>query len=212
MSMSFNTTKTQPNSRKLLQLQFRTCLWLSSANAWLCIWYTTPSGVQCVRSYLFETVAQTWEQLLHFSGWALNLKKCSWYVMYCDWRKGRPQLCRLSTLDPSIKMLQGSTLSQQTATIGRQGINKLARILGVHKTPSGDFSEHIKVLKAKADKFVVFLKSPQWTPGGDIRVFNTWPSHAVFLASDRGGRRRISSGTGKKNHSINSSAEAGTLQ
>ena len=28
--------------------------------------------------------AQTWEQLLFFSGGALNLSKCSWYIMYWD--------------------------------------------------------------------------------------------------------------------------------
>lgn len=29
-----------------------------------------------------ESAAQTWEQLLHFSGGALNLSKCSWYICF----------------------------------------------------------------------------------------------------------------------------------
>ena len=32
-----------------------------------------------------EILAQTWEQLLHYSGDALNLRKCSWYIMFWCW-------------------------------------------------------------------------------------------------------------------------------
>jgi hypothetical protein len=39
-----------------------------------------------------KQIAQTWENLLHFSGGSLNLKKCSWYVLYWDWERGRPTL------------------------------------------------------------------------------------------------------------------------
>jgi hypothetical protein len=37
-------------------------------------------------------IAQTWEHLLHYSGGSLNLKKCSWYIMYWEWIEGRPRL------------------------------------------------------------------------------------------------------------------------
>ncbi|KAI2505051.1 hypothetical protein MHU86_9407 [Fragilaria crotonensis] len=133
----------------------------------------TDDGTKSIHELTtaLETVAQTWEQLLHFSGGALNLKKCSWYIMYWDWRNGRPQMRPSSPSDPPINLYQGSSSHHQRATIRRQEIDESARILGVHQTPSGDFSAHIKALKAKADKFAGYLKSPRLTPG-DIRVFH----------------------------------------
>ena len=51
-----------------------------------------------------EKVAQTWEQLLHYSGRSLNLGKCSWYVMYWDWRHGRPHLRKPAADDPTVNL------------------------------------------------------------------------------------------------------------
>ena len=38
----------------------------------------------------FKHMAQTWEQLLYYSGGALDLPKCLWYIMYWDWNLERP--------------------------------------------------------------------------------------------------------------------------
>jgi hypothetical protein len=116
-----------------------------------------------------ERAAQTWEQLLHFSGGALNLSKCSWYVLYWDWRKGRPQLRPISSTDPNVQLRKGS--SSNTTNIRRQSVDSASRLLGVYQTPSGDFSEHLTVLKAKADKLAGYLRSPRLS-ASDVRVFH----------------------------------------
>ena len=116
-----------------------------------------------------EKVAQKWEQLLHFSGGALNLSKCSWYIMYWDWKHGRPVLRKRADDDPTINLHKGEATT--TTTIRRQDLNKSSRILGVHQTTTGDFSAQIEVLKKKADTFAGNLKSPRLTPT-DVRVFH----------------------------------------
>jgi hypothetical protein len=116
-----------------------------------------------------EMVAQKWEKLLHYSGGALNLTKCSWYVMYWDWKQGRPILRETFDNNPGINLTQGQ--HQRTYPIVCQALSKPTRILGVYQTPIGDFSHHIKVMKDKADKYAGYLKSPRLTPA-NIRVFH----------------------------------------
>jgi hypothetical protein len=52
-------------------------------------------------------IAQTWEQLLHFSGGALNLNKCSWHVLFWEWKAGRPILCPIQDNNPNLRLYQG---------------------------------------------------------------------------------------------------------
>jgi hypothetical protein len=56
-----------------------------------------------------KQIAQTWENLLPFSGGSLNLKKCSWYVLYWDWERGRPTLRDASEDDPTVILRQSET-------------------------------------------------------------------------------------------------------
>ena len=116
-----------------------------------------------------EHIAQTWEQLLHFSGGSLNLAKCSWYIMYWDWRNGRPHLRDITTDDPTVQLRQGE--STQQIPIRRQSLTAASRVLGVHQTPMGDFSVHISEMKKKADTYAGYLKSPR-LKASDIRVFH----------------------------------------
>ena len=54
----------------------------------------TDSGflqLETMVSKKLQHIAQTWERLLFYSGGALNLTKCSWRVMFWDWKKGRPK-------------------------------------------------------------------------------------------------------------------------
>ena len=116
-----------------------------------------------------ETMAQTWEQLLHFSGGALNLGKCSWYMMYWDWRCGRPVLRKQLPTDPSVVRRRGE--SDIVTEIPRQHEGAASRILGVYQNPTGDFSTQLIVMKKKADKFAGLLLSPRMTTT-DIRLFH----------------------------------------
>ena len=116
-----------------------------------------------------EHIAQTWEQILFFSGGSLNLGKCSWYIMYWDWRNGRPYLRDVNADDPTVQLRHGGSATK--TTIRRQPLTAASRVLGVHQTPMGDFSVHISELKKKADTYAGYLKSPRLKPS-DIRVFH----------------------------------------
>ncbi|KAI2502292.1 hypothetical protein MHU86_12181 [Fragilaria crotonensis] len=116
-----------------------------------------------------EDLAQTWEKLLHYSGGSLNLSKCSWFVMYWDWRSGRPIL-REQTIDPlaTVRLSQGQ--DPHRVVIRRQSLNQATRILGVYQNPIGDFSHHVSILKKKADEYASRIQTPRLT-SSDIRVF-----------------------------------------
>ena len=106
-----------------------------------------------------ENMAQTWERLLHFSGGTLNLSKCSWFTMYWDWKNGRPELRNADEDDPRVAIRQGT--NAVPTPIKRQQLDQASRILGVFLTPLGDFSEHIRVMKRKADTMAGRIKSPR---------------------------------------------------
>lgn len=117
-----------------------------------------------------SNIAQTWEKLLFYSGGALNLKKCSWYIMHWDWKKGRPHMQRITEGDPTLSMTtQGENNSQ---SIKRLELSTASRILGVYLSPNGDFSEQLQVLKSKADTFAIRLRSPRLHPQ-DILTFHS---------------------------------------
>ena len=130
-----------------------------------------------------EAVAQIWEKLLHYSGGSLNLSKCSWFVMYWDWKAGRPVLrVQDETSEATVRLSQGE--DDRKVLIKRQPLDQATRLLGVFQNPMGDFSQHTKILKKKADGYAVHIKTPRLT-AGDIRVFvrTTYePSNAIFLA------------------------------
>ena len=110
-----------------------------------------------------------WEQLLFFSGGSLNLSKCSWYIMYWDWKQGRPILRKLQDDDSTVVLRRGE--SESKTQIKRLETNKSSPILGVIQTPEGDFADHIAMLKSKADKYAGYLRSPRLT-AFDVKIFH----------------------------------------
>ncbi|KAI2499411.1 hypothetical protein MHU86_15056 [Fragilaria crotonensis] len=115
-------------------------------------------------------MAQTWENLLFYSGGALNLTKCSWHIMFWDWKKGRPGTRQLHTDDSTLSLTtQGNTTDP--TLIRRLPLHQASRLLGVHLTPTGNFSHQLQVLKTKADTFAIRLRSPKLTPR-DIMTFH----------------------------------------
>jgi len=111
-----------------------------------------------------EQIAQRWERLLALSGGALNLKKCSWHMMYWEWRHGRPRLRPRTTTDPNIALqTQTGTLST-SATIRYTSPDESTRILGVHLNPLGDFTKQIQVLQEKSDKMANHIRTSRITP------------------------------------------------
>ena len=116
-----------------------------------------------------EELAQTWERLLHYSGGSLNLSKCSWFVMFWDWRAGRPILREYKD-EPiaNIGLRQGQ--GEQRIAIRRQPLDQSTRILGVYQNPMGDFNHHVLILKKKADEYASRIQTPRLS-SSDIRVF-----------------------------------------
>lgn len=86
-----------------------------------------------------QEISQTWEHLLHLSGGALNLKKCSWYVLCWDWKgRGRPIIRARTDSDPDITLCQGA--STESTPIRRMDLEEAPRILGVFISPTGNFA------------------------------------------------------------------------
>lgn len=140
--------------------------------------YTDP-GFMTLETIVekLNRIAQTWEQLLFYSGGALNLQKCSWYVMYWDWHKGRPQLRPIQDTDPTLNLTtQGKHVPLQ---IKRLNPTVSSRILGVYLSPLGDFSDQIRILKTKADTFGLRLRSPRLTPQDILTFHNTMYAPAM---------------------------------
>ena len=116
-----------------------------------------------------QIIGQTWEHLLHLSGGKLNLSKCSWYILRWEWDKGRPVIRPMHPTDPSIQLQQGS--SSEKTTIQRSALDEPHRMLGVLLNPLGDFGDHIRSLKTKADTFAIRILSLRLT-SSDVRTFH----------------------------------------
>ena len=116
-----------------------------------------------------NNMAQTWEKLLFYSGGALNLSKCSWYVLFWDWKQGRPQARLILPTDPTLQLTTQGT--DNPIPIKRLPLDHASRILGVHLSPDGNFAKQLTVLKEKADGFAIKLRSPRLTPQ-DIHTFH----------------------------------------
>jgi hypothetical protein len=117
-----------------------------------------------------QEISQHWERLLSLSGGALNLSKCGWYLMYWTWKNGRPILQPPSPTDPGITLTSGFE-SQKRHSIHRAPLTQSTRMLGVHLNPLGDFSQHLQIMKKKADNFAIKLRSPKLR-ASDVRLFH----------------------------------------
>ena len=125
-----------------------------------------------------QSVAQTWEKLLSLSGGKLNLSKCSWFVLRWEWENGRPHLREIRPDDPPLSLTQGD--STTPIPINHLTPEKSSRMLGVYLNPLGDFSDHLIVLKKKADGFARKILSPQLT-ASDVSIFH----RSIYIPSMR---------------------------
>jgi hypothetical protein len=92
---------------------------------------------------------QLWERLLHISGGALNLSKCSWSLQFWEWHNGRPRLQPMSINDHPFLMTSGDNPEENI--INRIDNNMSARNLGVYLNANGTFQHHAKLTKEKSD-------------------------------------------------------------
>ena len=106
-----------------------------------------------------------------FFGGSLSLKKCSWYVIYWDWTKGRPTQRKITDNNPPLKLTtQGD---KDTTLIKRNDPKTASRILGVHLSPMGDFSTQLQILRTKANNFAIRLRSPKLTATNIVTFHRT---------------------------------------
>ena len=111
-----------------------------------------------------QSAAQTWQQLLSYSGGSLNFKKCSWSIMYWIWHHGRPRLRQPSPDDTTIVLSSDSAQEIAQTEIKYTSPNTAIRMLGVHLCPTGDFTTHLDYLQEKADTFALCLSNSRITP------------------------------------------------
>ena len=133
----------------------------------------TDTGHQTQDAMIIQLahIAQTWENLLFYSGGSLNLKKCSWYTMYWTWINGRPTMQSPDPTDHKLALrTQGNTNNPPTP-LTQTTTNKATRILGVYLSPDGDSTTQLQVLKKKADDYAHRLRSPRLTPQ-DVHTFH----------------------------------------
>ena len=115
---------------------------------------------------------QLWETLLHISGGALNLAKCSWTIQYWQWKKGRPALMPMHPDDPPLLMTSGSNPAPHT--IRRLTNEDEVRSLGVHMNFHGTFAHHAKLMRFKFDGLARRLQQSALTPLLSRTYYNTF--------------------------------------
>jgi hypothetical protein len=130
-----------------------------------------------------QEIAQHWEKLLSYSGGALNLKKCSWSMMFWAWKNGRPCLRQHTISDPPIIIgTQPNNQPETRSTIRYTAPTEAIRILGVHLSPNGDFTKQIQVLKEKSDKMANTIRSSRITPRNMQTFLKTTYAPAMLYA------------------------------
>jgi hypothetical protein len=100
---------------------------------------------------LQETTAafQWWEQLLHATGGKLELTKCFYYLIYWVFDDdGIPRMMRPDELPSQVTITDSET--QQPIPVTAQAGTTAHKTLGAMECPSGDNTEEIKRLHAKA--------------------------------------------------------------
>ena len=126
-----------------------------------------------------EHMTQTWEHLLHLSGGQLNLKKSSWFAVRWQWQNGRPNLRAIKPDDPQLRLHSGSAI-EETTPMRQTSLDSSSRMLGVMLNPLGTFSDHISVLKKRADDYSRRLFSPQIS-STDASIFH----QSIYIPSMR---------------------------
>jgi hypothetical protein len=116
-----------------------------------------------------QLIAQTWERLLSYSGGALSLSKCFYYVLYWEWPEGLPVLRMSSPEDPTIILTSG--LSTSVSTMERLDPNTASRTLGFFLSTTSEWTTQIEVLlKEKMDKLAGRLLTSSLS-FDNVRVF-----------------------------------------
>jgi hypothetical protein len=109
----------------------------------------------------------------------LNLKKCSWSLLYWEWRHGRPVIRARDPEDPSIVL---HTQNKIGAEIRYTTPDESNRILGVHLNPIGDFTRQIQILREKSDRMANQIRSSRISSSNMQTFLRTMYTPAMLYA------------------------------
>jgi hypothetical protein len=111
-----------------------------------------------------QAMAQTWERLLHCSGGALELSKCSYYVLYWQWIHGLPSLISKQKVQEkvgSIALTLG--LNSNKTPIKQLDTSEAHKTLGVWLAPDGSEAAQINYLLTKSHQVATLISQSKLT-------------------------------------------------
>jgi hypothetical protein len=126
------------------------------------IGFTSTDESYSAQLLKLQSIVQTWERLLFYSGGALNLQKCFYYIIHWHWVNGQPTVYSPTTADPTIHLTGGMDHTPQA--IQRRTYDSAERTLGAYISPSGSSDEQLKQLRLKAQAMAAGIARARLTP------------------------------------------------
>jgi hypothetical protein len=112
-----------------------------------------------------KQMAQTWERILHCSGGALELSKCSYYILFWKWERGLPRLTPLAEFPPESTIALTSGESSTETAILQRNFDEPHKTLGVWMTPTGEETAQMDYLRKAANQIAILISSSRLTRG-----------------------------------------------
>ena len=109
-----------------------------------------------------QTAASSWEQILHTSGGALELFKCTWYLRNWDFTSSGVPFISTNTNTNTIDIQSSS--DKQLLPINNLTINKTYKYLGVTSAPDGNQQHQFKVILKNTKTGAFIISSNPFNP------------------------------------------------
>ena len=123
--------------------------------------FGTNTMDEATLSVSLQSLAQSWECLLHTTGGALKPQKCFYYLMLWDWANGFPILRSKQKCHSSLSITDSTTNS--TVTLEMKAPCESACTLGIRISPGGDQVAETQWLTQKSETFARLLRKGHLT-------------------------------------------------
>ena len=110
-----------------------------------------------------QAMAQTWERLLHCSGGALELTKCSYYLLSWKWTNGIPNLLTLQETQAGAPITLKSGTSNKPIPIHQLAPSEAHKTLGVWLAPDGNEKAQVDYLLSKSHQIAILISQSNFT-------------------------------------------------
>ncbi len=117
-------------------------------------------------------MAQTWERLLFCSGGALELSKCSYYIVYWKWLNGLPQMLSTDEVRSQGAISLTSGNGKTPISIKQRDVSEAHKTLGVWLAPNGDDSAQADYLRSKAATTAHLIISSNFTKSDTFLAYH----------------------------------------